>query len=81
MLRVAPVSPKYLSFVNSSVRKINPAFAMKCIAVAVACVGLAAEPKMVQWQAGFPTNYRAEYICEPYGHNNCVNLHTPLQGF
>jgi hypothetical protein len=41
MLRVAPVSTKYLSFVNSSVRKINPAFAGKCIAVAVACVGLA----------------------------------------
>ncbi len=35
MLNVAPVSTKYLSFVNSSVRKINPAFAWKCIAVAV----------------------------------------------
>jgi hypothetical protein len=30
MLKVAPVSTKYLSFVNSSVRKIKPAFAGKC---------------------------------------------------
>ncbi len=39
MLEVAPVSTKYLSLVNSSVRKIKPAFAGKCMAVAVACVG------------------------------------------
>jgi hypothetical protein len=38
MLNVAPVSTKYLSFVNSSVKKIRPALAGKCIAVAVACV-------------------------------------------
>ncbi len=38
MLKVAPVSTKYLSLVNSSVRNIKPAFAGKCIAVAVACV-------------------------------------------
>jgi hypothetical protein len=48
MLSVAPVSTKYLSFVNLSVRKINPAFAGKCIAVAVACVRMAAEPKVAQ---------------------------------
>jgi hypothetical protein len=42
MLKVAPVSTKYLSLVNSSVKKIKPAFAGKCIAVAVACVGKAA---------------------------------------
>jgi hypothetical protein len=36
MLSVAPVSTKYQSFVNSSVRKINPAFEGKCIVVAVA---------------------------------------------
>jgi hypothetical protein len=58
MLNVAPVSTKYLSFVNSSVKKINPALAGKCMAVVVACVGLAAEPKVVQWQARFPTKYR-----------------------
>jgi hypothetical protein len=43
MLKVAPVSTKYLSLVNSSVKKIKPAFAGKCIAVAVACVGKAAD--------------------------------------
>jgi hypothetical protein len=41
MFKVAPVSTKYLSFVNSSVKKINPALAGKCIAMAVACVGMA----------------------------------------
>jgi hypothetical protein len=46
MLIIAPVSTKYLSFVNSSVRKISPALAGKCIAVAVACVGMAAEPEV-----------------------------------
>jgi hypothetical protein len=43
MLTVAPVSTKYLSLVNSSVKKIKPTFARKCIAVAVACMGKAAE--------------------------------------
>ncbi len=42
MLKVAPVSTKYLSLVNLSVKKIRPAFAGKCIAVAVASVGKAA---------------------------------------
>jgi hypothetical protein len=53
MLNVAPVSTKYLSLVNSAVKKINPALAGKGIAVAVACVGLAAEPKVVRRQASF----------------------------
>jgi hypothetical protein len=48
MLKVAPISTKYLLLVNSSVRKIKPAFAGKCIAVAVACAGKAAEQKGVQ---------------------------------
>ncbi len=47
MLKVAPVLTKYLSFVSLSVRKISPALAGKCIAVAVAYVGLAAGPKVV----------------------------------
>jgi hypothetical protein len=51
MLKVAPLSTKYQSFVNLSVRKINPAIAGKCMAVAVACVGMAAEQKVVQQQA------------------------------
>jgi hypothetical protein len=41
MLNVVPVSTKYLSLVNSSVRKINPAYAGKCMAVAVAYAGIA----------------------------------------
>jgi hypothetical protein len=40
MLNVAPVSIKYLSLVNSLIKKIKPAFAGKCMAVAVACVGI-----------------------------------------
>ncbi len=62
MLKVAPVSTKYLS-VNSSVKKIKPAFAGKCIAVAVVCVGKAAEPKEVRRQASFPTKNRAKCTC------------------
>jgi hypothetical protein len=41
VLSVAPVSTKYLSFVNFSVKKLKkmrPASAGKCVAVAVACV-------------------------------------------
>jgi hypothetical protein len=45
MLKVATVSTKNLSLVNSSVKKINPALAGKCITVAVACAGMAAEPE------------------------------------
>jgi hypothetical protein len=66
LLKVAPVSTKYLSFVSSSVRKISPALAGKCIAMAVACAGLAAEPKMVRRQISFPTKHRVEHTCEPY---------------
>jgi hypothetical protein len=40
ILNVAPVSTKYLSSVNSSVKKMRPAFAGKCMALAVACVWL-----------------------------------------
>jgi hypothetical protein len=70
MLKVAPVSTKNLSSVSPSVRKISPALAGKCIAVAVACVGLAAEMKMVRRQSSFPTKHRVIHTCEPYGHNN-----------
>jgi acyl dehydratase len=63
LLKVAPVSTKYLSLVNSSVRNIKPAFAGKCIAVAVACVEKAAEPKGVRRRISFPTKNRAECTC------------------
>jgi hypothetical protein len=39
--------------VNLSVQKFKPAFAGKSIAVAVLCVGKAAEPKAVQRQISF----------------------------
>ncbi len=78
MLSVVPISTKYLSFVNSPVRNINLAFAGKFIAVAVACVGLAAEPKVARQQASFPTKYRT---CEPYGRNNCEICTRHCQGF
>jgi hypothetical protein len=42
------------------VRKMSPALAGKCIAVAVACAELAAEPKMVWQQTSFPTKHRVE---------------------
>jgi hypothetical protein len=70
MLKVAPVSTKYLSFVSSSVRKMSPALAGKCIAMAVACAGLATEPKMVQRQTSFPTKHRVEHTCEPFCRSN-----------
>jgi hypothetical protein len=70
MLKVAPVSTKYLSFVSSSLRKMSPASAGKCIAVAVACAGLAAEPKMVWRQTSFSTKDRVEHTCEHCWCNN-----------
>jgi hypothetical protein len=63
MLKVAPVSTKYLSFVNSSVKKFKPALAGKLIAVAVACVGKAAEPKVVRRQISFPTKSTTGCTC------------------
>jgi hypothetical protein len=63
MLKVAPVSTKYISLVNSSVKNIKPALVGKCIAVAVACVEKAAEPKRVQQQIGFLTKNRSECTC------------------
>jgi hypothetical protein len=63
MLKVAPVSTYYLSLVNSSVKNIEPALAGKYIAVAVACVEKAAEPKVVRRRISFPTKNRAECTC------------------
>jgi hypothetical protein len=63
MLKVAPVSTKYLSLVKLSVKNIKPAFAGKCIAVAVACVEKAAEPKGVRRRISFLTKNRAECTC------------------
>ncbi len=70
MLKVAPVSTKNLSFVNSSVRKISPALVGKCIAMAVACAGMAAEPERVRRHFSFPRKYRVQYTCVLYSNNN-----------
>jgi hypothetical protein len=72
--------PNNLSFVSSSVRKKGPALAGKCIAVAVACAGLAAEPKMVRRQISFPTKHRVEHTCEPYWCSNCEICTRHCQG-
>jgi hypothetical protein len=56
MLRVAPVSTKYLSLVNLSVRKMRPASAGKRMALAVACADTAAEPVEARQHFSFPTN-------------------------
>jgi hypothetical protein len=63
MLKVAPVSTKYLSLANLSVKKIKLAFAGKCIAVAVACVGKAAELKEVGRRISFPAKNRVKRTC------------------
>jgi hypothetical protein len=66
MLKVAPVSTKNLSLVNSSARKISPALAGKCITVAVACAGMAAKPERVRQHFSFPRRYRVQYTCVLY---------------
>ncbi len=62
MLKVAPVSTKYLSFVSSSVMKMSPALAGRCIALAVACAGLA--------ENGSAHKHRVEHTCEPCWRDN-----------
>ncbi len=67
MLKVAPVSNKCLSLVNSSVKKIKPACAGKCIAVAVVCVGKAAKPKVVRRHLVFSPRTRRNAPVSPIG--------------
>ncbi len=81
MLKVAPVSTKYLSFVNSSVRKINPTLTGKCIAVAVACVGMAAEPEVAWRLISFQTKHRAKHTCELCRRCSCEIYKCHCQGF
>ena len=63
VLNVAPVSTKYLSFVNSFVRKMRPAFAGKCMAVAVACVEFATKQVRVWRHFSFPNRSRGKCTC------------------
>jgi hypothetical protein len=81
MLNVAAVSTKYLSFVNSSVKKIRPALAGKCIAVAVACVSGCRTESGSAANYSFPNKHRAECTCEPYGHSSCEIYRCHCQGF
>jgi hypothetical protein len=39
--------------------------------MAVACAGLAAEPKMIRRQTSFLTKHRVEHTCQPYWRSNC----------
>ncbi len=49
--------------------------------MAVACVGLAAEPKVVWRQSSFPTKHRVKHTCEPCGRSNCEIYTRCCQGF
>jgi hypothetical protein len=80
MLKVAPVSTKNLSLVNSSVSKISPALAGKCIAVAVACAGMAAEPEKIQRHFSFPKKYKVQYTCVLCWSNSCETCTRHWQG-
>jgi hypothetical protein len=80
-LNVAPVSTKYLSWVNLSVRKMSPAFAEKCMAVAVACVDVAAKPVRVRRLFSFLTKHRVKCTCETCGHSSCEIYTHHCQGF
>jgi hypothetical protein len=52
-----------LLFVNSSVRKMGPAFAEKCMAVAVACIESSAEPVRVRQHFSFPNSSNGKCTC------------------
>jgi hypothetical protein len=62
-------------------KKNKPVFAGKCIAVAVACVGKAAEPKEVRRRISFPAKNRAECTCWPYWCSYCEICTCHCQGF
>jgi hypothetical protein len=63
LLNVAPVSTKYLSLVNLSVRKMRPAFAKKCMAVEVTCAEFAAEALRVRRCFSFLTRNTGKCTC------------------
>jgi hypothetical protein len=47
------------------VRKINSASAGKCMAVAMACAGVAAKQVKVWHLFSFPTRHKASHTCGP----------------
>jgi hypothetical protein len=65
ILNVASASTKYLLFVNSSVRRMKPAFAGKCMDVSVARVKSAAGPVRVWRRFSFPNKSRGK--CPGFG--------------
>jgi hypothetical protein len=71
ILNVAPVSIKYLSLVNSSMRKMRLAFAGKCMTVAVVCAEFAAELVRVLQRFIFPTRNTGKYTCELCCRRSC----------
>ncbi len=80
ILNVGPVSTKYLSRVNSSVKKMSPAFAGKCMAVVVAFAGVITEPVRVWWLFSFLTKRRVKYTCEPCEQSSCEIYTRHCQG-
>jgi hypothetical protein len=75
ILNVAPVSTKYLSFVKATVRKMRPAFAGKCKAVAVACAEFAAELVRFRRHFSFPTRNMVKCTSMLCCHRNCELAH------
>jgi hypothetical protein len=49
--------------------------------VAVACVGMAAEPEVAQRLISFPTKHRAKHTCETCGRSSCEIYKCHCQGF
>lgn len=60
MLNVALVSTKYLSLVDSLVRKVNQASVGKCMVVAMVCAAVVAKLTGAQWLASFPTRSKGQ---------------------
>jgi hypothetical protein len=66
-LLVARNNVQCCSSINQISVICHPVFAGKCIAVTLACVGLAAKLKVIQRQAIFSTKHRVECTCVPCG--------------
>ncbi len=81
ILNFALVSTKYLSLFNLSMRKMRPAFARKCMAVAVTCAGIAAELVKVWQHFSFPTRNKGKCTCGICCHRNCGICTCHCQGF
>jgi hypothetical protein len=56
------------------------AFSRKCMAVAVTCVDVAAEPVRVRRLFSFPAKHRVKYTCEPFRRSSCEIYTRHCQG-